>query len=946
MLRSIPLLSRLLAAGLSLLALHGLASAQSDVDLLSAPGAPTLGPGITGAHVAALHAANRHLPAASASMPMLATAPSLDCQPGWVPTFGQVPGVNLSSVDAITVFDDGSGPALYVAGGFTSAGSTPAARIARWNGTVWSALGGGLGPGYVASLAVYDDGNGPQLYAGGSFQTAGGMPASRIARWDGRNWSALGSGVNGLVRALAVVHESGGAALYVGGEFTTAGGITVNKVARWSSNGWSSMSGGLDSNVAALAEYDDGNGPALFAGGYFTTAGGIAANKIAKWDGQGWHDVGGGLFGPGAPLASSVAVLAVYDDGSGPALFAGGDFTTAGGVAASNIAKWDGQAWSALGAGIPGTADALFGVYPVSGLEVMDQGGGPELYVGGNFGKAGGQPASRIAKWDGTSWSPLGPGISATQFYDSGQVRALRSFDDGSGPLLYVGGWFHTAAGFGANFIATWDGTSWSAIGSGLNDSVDTLAVYDDGSGEALYAGGQFLSAGSVVLNRVGRWNGTSWSPLGSGLGSNPILFYEGEVFALAVYDDGGGPALYAGGDFLDAGGVPAADYIAKWDGTSWSAVGTGMDGPVFGLAARDDGTGLALYAGGDFTHAGGLTAHGAARWNGAAWSALGNLDAAAWDFAVFDDGNGLALFAGGDFTVADNKTVNHVARWDGDEWMPVGGGFGPDEFSWMDCFALFDDGTGEALYAGGNFATADGQPANYLARWNGAAWSMVGGGLNANVWGLTVFDDGSGPALHVAGTFSEAGSVAAASVAKWDGREWSPLASGTSGGANPLLAFDDGSGPALFVGSFIPGAFESGDSYLAKWAGCPPSPWSSLGFALPGAGGAPLLAGTGELTAGSAGSLVLSNAVASAPALLVVSLSKTPTPFKCGTLVPLPVVLSLFLSTSPGGGIPIAWGAWPANLSGFKLYFQYAILDGTAVCGASLSNAVRAKVP
>ena len=940
MLRSIPLIARGLAVGLTLLALPASPSAQLDVDSLSAPGAPKFRSAVTSAHVAALHAAGRHAPAASASMSRSAIAPALDCQPGWVPTFGPVPGVGSSgSVDAITVFDDGNGPALYVAGGFSTAGLVPAASIARWNGTGWSALGGGLGSGYVSSLAVYDDGNGPQLYVGGSFQTAGGMPASRIARWDGRHWSALGSGLNGLVRALAVVHENGGAALYVGGEFTTAGGITANKVARWSRNGWSSTSGGLDSNVAALAEYDDGNGPALYAGGYFTNAGGIAANKIAKWDGQGWHDVGGGLFGLGAPVG--VEALTVYDDGSGPALFAGGEFTTAGGVAASNIAKWDGQAWSALGAGIPGFAVPSV-VYPVSALEVMDQGGGPELYVGGNFAEAGGQPASHIAKWDGTSWSPLGPGISGSQFYDSGQIRALRSFDDGSGPLLYVGGWFYKAAGLGANFIAAWDGTTWSPLGTGLSRYVDTLAVYDDGSGEALYAGGQFLSAGSVVLNHIGRWNGTSWSPLGSGLGKSPILF-DDEVYALAVFDDGSGPALYAGGSFFDAGGVPEADFIAKWDGTSWSAVGTGMDDRVVALAALDDGTGPALYAGGDFRTAGGQTVQGAARWNGTSWSALGNLDAPAWDFAAFDDGSGPALFACGDFTIADNKVVNYVARWDGSKWGPVGGGFGGLDFSWLDCFAIFDDGSGDALYAGGRFETAGGQPATNLARWNGTAWSAVGGGLDDPVLGLAIFDDGSGPALHVSGSFTAAGSVPAASIAKWDGLGWSPLGSGT-GWSSSLLAFDDGSGPALYVNSAVNS--QTGDSFLAKWSGCPPATWLDLGFALPGASGAPLLTGTGDLTPGSAGSLVLSHAAASAPTLLVVSLSKTPTPFKCGTLVPVPVVLSLFLSTSPGGGIPVAWAAWPANLSGFSLYFQYAILDATAVCGASLSNALRAKVP
>ena len=82
----------------------------------------------------------------------------------------------------------------------------------------------------------------------------------------------------------------------------------------------------------------DGAG-ALYAGGDFTTAGGVCTNDIAKWDG-------------------SVVTLGQRDEwparaggeGAGD-LYAGGYFTTAGGVTVNRIAKWDGSAWSALGWG-------------------------------------------------------------------------------------------------------------------------------------------------------------------------------------------------------------------------------------------------------------------------------------------------------------------------------------------------------------------------------------------------------------------------------------------------------------------------------------------------------------------------------------------------------------------------------------------------------------------
>jgi hypothetical protein len=65
---------------------------------------------------------------------------------------------------------------------------------------------------YVTSLATHGD----DLIAGGQFATAGGAPASNIARWDGSGWSALGAGTDGQVLALA----SQGGQLIAGGTFT------------------------------------------------------------------------------------------------------------------------------------------------------------------------------------------------------------------------------------------------------------------------------------------------------------------------------------------------------------------------------------------------------------------------------------------------------------------------------------------------------------------------------------------------------------------------------------------------------------------------------------------------------------------------------------------------------------------------------------------------------
>jgi Rax2 C-terminal beta propeller domain len=641
------------------------------------------------------------------------------------------------SVRALAVFDDGSGAALYAGGFFNNADGGYARHIAKWDGTSWSALVGELN-GVVFALAVFDDGSGPALYAGGTFSTAGGETVNRIAKWDGTSWSALAGGMNSNVYALEVFDDGSGPALYAGGYFTTAGGETANRIAKWNGTSWSALGGGMNNHMRALAVFDDGSGPALYAGGDFSTAGGETANRIAKWDGSFWSAMGSGM-------SSSVYALTSVDDGPGTGLYAGGGFTTAGGQTVNRMAKWDGSAWSALRNGTNGNN--------VWALTVFDDGTATTLFAGGDFSEVSGTASHNLAQWDVVSqdWQaifPAGLGLSSIAY-------SLTAFDDGSGPALYVGGSFSAAGGASANRIAKWDGTSWSALGSGMNSTVYALAVFDDGSGPALYAGGVFTTAGGAT-SPIAKWDGTSWSPLGSGMNST--------VFALAVFDDGSGPALYAGGNFSTAGGE-SVNRIAKWNGTSWSALGEGLNSAVTALTVFDDGSGPALYAGGHFTTAGGEASNYIAKWDGTSWSAMGDgMDNLVLTLTVFDDGSGSELFAGGSFSTAGGETANRIAKWDGTSWSAMGSGMSSSVYA----LTSVDDGPGTGLYAGGYFTTAGGQTVNRIAKWDGTSWSAMGVGTNNAIRSLTSFDDGVSVSLYAGGSFTSAGGLASNKIAKW----------------------------------------------------------------------------------------------------------------------------------------------------------------------------------
>ena len=639
---------------------------------------------------AGLVASARVTPAALAahtSAGVLVLASAAPCHPRWLPTFGGLPGTD-GAVNAFVEFDDGSGTALYAAGAFTRAGGVDANRIARWDGSRWSALGTGLND-TVRALAVFDDG------AGGEFRDAGF--GRYIARWDGVAWSRAGTHLNGAVYALAVFDDGTGPALFAGGAFSMAGGVPAVGIAKWDGTAWSAVGGGVGGSsvtVRALTVSAIGGSPALYCGGEFTLAGGNPANRIARWDGTAWSALGTG---------TSNAVYALAELGTG--LYAAGGFTTAGGLPAAGIARWDGASWAALGSGTNRT------VYT---LTAFDDGGGPALYAGGDFDSIGGAPAEHVAKWSSSTWTPVGEGTNAT-------VYALAVRGDGAGSALCAGGDFVSAGGLDAHHVAQWSSSGWEVLGRSAGAAVHALAVFDDGAGSALYVGGEFASVDGRRMNGIAAWDGSHWRALGSGVDHST---FPAVVNALAVFDDGGGDALYAGGVFEQAGGEGCFG-IARWNGTSWShlhgaIVGLGMTF-VRALASFDDGSGTALYiAAENFVE----------RWDGSTWSRLGPGGDLVYALAVFDDGSGPELYAAGQFA----SVGTGVARWNGAGWSLVRAATGISPK--VPALAACDDG---ALFAGGKFTGIGGTPANGVARWNGSGWSALGSGVSGGVLGASV---------------------------------------------------------------------------------------------------------------------------------------------------------------------------------------------------------------
>ena len=311
--------------------------------------------------------------------------------------------------------------------------------------------------------------------------------------------------------------------------------------------------------------------------------------------------------GTGAGLSVSGQAFALTVDNT--ELILGGSFSSVDSVAANGIAAWDGSSWAPLGGGITGG--------PVRALITF----GPYLVAGGAFDHAGGTSVNNIAIFDGSSWAPLGPG--------RGTVVLALAFHSG---VLLAGGDSGVDGGL-AGF-----GGSWITLDPNMD--VSAFTIIDD----TLIIGGSFDDVGDSSGDNIVAIGGLGFTSLGIGI--------QGSVFSLAVYNG----KLIAGGYFSSAGGV-SVNNIAAWDGSAWARLGTGLNSGVYSLTV----VGNLLIAGGQFTNAGGTGGKYIAGWDGTSWKTLGTgTDGMVW--AVTTLGN--QVIAGGDFTTAGGVNAHGIASW------------------------------------------------------------------------------------------------------------------------------------------------------------------------------------------------------------------------------------------------------------------------------------------
>jgi hypothetical protein len=297
----------------------------------------------------------------------------------------------------------------------------------------------------------------------------------------------------------------------------------------------------------------------------------------------------------------------------------------AGGGFPGGVARWESGHWTILGAH-QDEAEAL----------ATYRG---ELIAAGTF--SAGDPVGihGIAAYDGSTWSPLGAGL--TDHDGDPVIRALAVFGD----RLIAAGKFSEMDGVAASNVAMWDGSAWGPVGDGLDGGVNALAIHDG----KLFAGGEFVASGQVELVHIAAWDGASWSAVGDG--------FARAVTALGLFD---------GSLMVAAGGFPGK--IAAWGGHSWTDVEGGESFSCVRAMAAYQGR---LIVGGSFGYDGASLCPGPfpmiAAWEQGKWHPLGS------GLGSWTEDAGVAcllardqtLWVGGVFLKAGADSAMCVARWE-----------------------------------------------------------------------------------------------------------------------------------------------------------------------------------------------------------------------------------------------------------------------------------------
>lgn len=254
-------------------------------------------------------------------------------------------------------------------------------------------------------------------------------------------------------------------------------------------------------------------------------------------------------------------------------VFAGGDFTSAGGTQAVGIAQWSNGQWGTLGPGTLGPGRLVYALLPLNGT----------VFVGGEFEGVAGTNGTAIARWTGGGWGTVGPGLLRNTVGNDAIVHAM-AVDYANGFALYVGGLLETVAGTVSPYIARWTGAAWGTLTGGTIDNQLRAIITQRGT---VFVGGINLFAGGTVAPRMAHWTSATGA-WGTMLGGT----LNDQVNTLASGLD---LSVYAGINNGDIAGITYGTPLFQYRGGSKRAIlglraNEGITSSVHNIYVEPDG--------------------------------------------------------------------------------------------------------------------------------------------------------------------------------------------------------------------------------------------------------------------------------------------------------------------------------------------------------------------
>jgi trimeric autotransporter adhesin len=651
-------------------------------------------------------------------------------------------------IDAMVVAPDGD---RYISASMVFIDDEYLSGLFRWHAGNWSQIAAFTDTASISALIWGDT----SLYAGGSFTSIGGVAADRLARWDGQQWAAVGSGFSApaggtpIVSALAFDQGK----LYVGGSFTAFNGVEAKNLARWDGASATAF-GNFTTPVSAVAA----DGGKVYV---------RSENALSRWNGLQWFNMGSG------GLNSVPHTLLAYQ----------GRFLAADRY---HVLEWTGTQWRMLGFDLE-----LFGPAEINHLALI--GGVPHVGLELSALNAAEPASAALRRWNGAAWENAGPDLSS--------ITAMALGPDG----LYLSGLAGPAAPV-ASALWRWNSPKLEALDAPLElaPAISALSVISD----TAYIQANYDYTYGYTRTALMSWRAGEWANLWP-RATPPIS--NADLGPVTAGDDG---LIYGVAAFSDN-----TEQVVGYDGERWFTatlpIVPANEADSYEFDALRVISPTAMYLTGSMHYWSPTSAGVIFAWDGVAWSRIffylnenasedlqpcgSRLYFLAWyRWPAGSIGNkklyeltlaplqvrpiqalglysmdvdavaclGDEVYLAGDFIkteppFGEAPVYNHFIRWDGattEAITPTGR---------IDALAV----RGATLYAGGQFSAIDGVAASNIASWDGEAWQPLGDGVAglankpaARVTRLVV----SGDDLYVGGEFWRAGGQPAQSLAIW----------------------------------------------------------------------------------------------------------------------------------------------------------------------------------